>query len=212
MKCFVHDAAKLYGPHFKTYNVHNLIHLPKDVENLGSLEKFSAYPFENHLQIIKNLVRKSALPLEQIVKRVGEIQNNPLASNKGELPQNTHMSVIGEHFNGPILPTTNGKQHQKAIFKHWKLSRDFPNNVVVLKDGSAGLIRNFIEEDNGIFILLQKYKSSNNFFTFPMPSHKIGTIQVSELSELQCYPLSFVQNKAIRLPIDNGEYVVSTLL
>ena len=50
--------------------------MPDDVRNFGSLDSFSAYPFENHLQRIKNLVRKSAKPLQQIVKRLSELEIN----------------------------------------------------------------------------------------------------------------------------------------
>ena len=49
---FVKDSQRLYGRQFVSHNVHNLMHIPEDVLHLGPLESFSAYPFENYMQII----------------------------------------------------------------------------------------------------------------------------------------------------------------
>ena len=45
--------VKVYGKGFLVYNVHCLIHLPKDVQILGPLDKFSSFPFENLLGQLK---------------------------------------------------------------------------------------------------------------------------------------------------------------
>ena len=42
LKKFVSDSILLYGQQFVSANVHNLIHLPDDVRNFGSLDSFSA--------------------------------------------------------------------------------------------------------------------------------------------------------------------------
>ncbi len=82
---FVADSINLYGQQFLSANVHNLIHLTDDVRNFGPIDSFSAYPFENFLQKIKNLVRKSAKPLQQIVKRLSELEiNKVIAPNLQE--------------------------------------------------------------------------------------------------------------------------------
>ena len=78
LRDFVKKSINLYGLQFVSSNVHNLIHVPNDVFNFGNLDSFSAYPFENYLQEIKNLVRKSSKPLQQIVKRLSEHDMNSL--------------------------------------------------------------------------------------------------------------------------------------
>lgn len=60
---FVKCSIKLYGPHFVSYNVHNLIHLPEDVRRFGPTDTYAAYPFENYNKKILGMVRKSARPL-----------------------------------------------------------------------------------------------------------------------------------------------------
>lgn len=39
------------------YNIHNLIHLISDVKTFGSLDKFSAFPFENYMYTIKMMIK-----------------------------------------------------------------------------------------------------------------------------------------------------------
>ena len=73
---FVSKAKSLYGPTFTSYNVHNLIHLHEDVKYFKSpLDAVSAFPFENHLQVLKKFVRTSHNPIVQIAKRVAELEN-----------------------------------------------------------------------------------------------------------------------------------------
>ena len=71
---FVLNSSILYGNAFVTFNIHNLIHVSDDVMRFGPIYSFSAYPFENFLGIIKRLLRKSERPLQQIVKRIYEVQ------------------------------------------------------------------------------------------------------------------------------------------
>jgi hypothetical protein len=43
---FVEETISLYGEDFIVYNIHSLINLADDVKNYGSLDNFSAFPFE----------------------------------------------------------------------------------------------------------------------------------------------------------------------
>lgn len=73
---FVKKSKKLYGEAFCVYNVHNLIHLPSDVEFFEtSLNDLSGFQFENHLQTIKRFVRNSKNPIAQVAKRLAELDN-----------------------------------------------------------------------------------------------------------------------------------------
>lgn len=72
---FVDKSKDIYSDHFQVYNVHNLKHLSDDVEHFQcSLNDISAFPFENHLQIIKRLVRNSKNPIGQVGKRISELE------------------------------------------------------------------------------------------------------------------------------------------
>ena len=51
---FVQGCEAIYGNTFVVYNVHNLLHLPDDVEFFQtSLNDISCFPFENYMQQLK---------------------------------------------------------------------------------------------------------------------------------------------------------------
>lgn len=54
---FIEEYICIYGIDSISSNVHNLSHLIDDVKRFGILPKISAYPFENMLYFLKNLVR-----------------------------------------------------------------------------------------------------------------------------------------------------------
>ncbi|KAG8175775.1 hypothetical protein JTE90_029260 [Oedothorax gibbosus] len=69
---FVERSVALYGKDFQVYNVHSLLHLPDDALEFGPLHTFSAFPFENHMQSLKAMIRKKNQYLQQVVKRTIE--------------------------------------------------------------------------------------------------------------------------------------------
>jgi len=69
---FVKTFIILYGKENVSHNIHNLLHLSDEAKKFGTLQEFSAFPFENYLQSILKLIRKNDKPLEQIVRRISE--------------------------------------------------------------------------------------------------------------------------------------------
>lgn len=98
---FLKYFSVLYGHEQMSYNVHSLVHLVGDVEHYGAVDCFSAFKFENYLQAIKRMIKKSALPLQQLVRRISE-QRSGYRDTTNTLKG--HDSVVkGVHFNGPLL-------------------------------------------------------------------------------------------------------------
>jgi hypothetical protein len=113
---FVTQAGLFYGPSFLVYNVHALVHLAADVKRFGCLDSFSAFPFENQLQTLKRLVRKSATPLSQIIRRIserGRFRNVPSSI----LQTHESCTVNSEHSKGP-LPVGFEEARQFAKLRH----------------------------------------------------------------------------------------------
>ena len=70
---FVRDSQQLLGQGFIVYNVHCMSHIPDDVEKFqSSVNEFSAFPYENHLQVIKKMVKGPCNPLAQVCGRLAE--------------------------------------------------------------------------------------------------------------------------------------------
>ena len=63
------------------------------------------------------MVRKSALPLHQIVKRIGEKQNKLLNYKEKNTSVNL-MTISEEHHNGPVLTLSNVKQFANGKLRH----------------------------------------------------------------------------------------------
>lgn len=73
LKHFVENSAEFYGDTFCVYTIHTLLHLHEDVSHFHcSLNNISAFPFENHLQSIKRMVRCGNNPIAQVTKRLAE--------------------------------------------------------------------------------------------------------------------------------------------
>lgn len=58
-----------------SHNVHIIQHLADDVIKFGSLNNFSAFPFENYMQSIKKKLRTGVKPLQQLIRRYAENKN-----------------------------------------------------------------------------------------------------------------------------------------
>ena len=62
---FVIQCRHLFGPQFCAYNVHVLCHLHEFVDMYGPLDAFSAFPFENYLQILKQQIKGNSYIFKQ---------------------------------------------------------------------------------------------------------------------------------------------------
>lgn len=111
---FVENCCALYGREFLIYNVHNLLHINIDAVNYGNLDSISTFPFENFMQKIKHMLHSHNFKLQQVAKRVLEMQS--LEREDKEPDKNNslwfeHACKIGDncflHKSGDILVLTN---------------------------------------------------------------------------------------------------------
>lgn len=214
LKRFVRECIELYGAHFITYNVHNLIHIPDDVSHFGPIYDFSCYPFENHLKSIKGLIVTYRNMLEQVVKRLDEIDKNTLPS---QFTRQGEVVVSDIHSSGPMMHPLYGEQYQKLkTDRGFLITRSAPDNTVILNDTTAFCVDNILKTGNGEFLLLgRRYQSSADFFTFPLRSKKIGTILAGDLSNaLDVVNVDQIRSKGCKIPVsnpENGYYVISPI-
>jgi hypothetical protein len=71
---FVQEVKLIYGPEFLSYNMHSLVHLSDDARKNGKLDRISALPFENYMQILKKHLRSKSSQLSQVMNRITECQ------------------------------------------------------------------------------------------------------------------------------------------
>ncbi len=94
---FVKNVPNLYEEEFLSYNMHSLIHISDDALKHGPLDSFSAFDFENNMQVIKRSLRAHYKPFEQTVNRTAERENH-----KYQSPVNLNRHCIIK---------SNGKDH-----------------------------------------------------------------------------------------------------
>lgn len=118
MKEFVLNSSILYGNAFVTFNIHNLINLSDNVMRFGPMYSFSAFLSENFLGIIKRLLRKSERKLQQIVKRIYEIQLS--YRTMGPIEKNSNVLKL-PHKGGILLPHMNRRTPQYRLLQLSKI-------------------------------------------------------------------------------------------
>jgi hypothetical protein len=200
--CFVEQSKVIYGATFVIYNVHALVHLAADVKRYGHLDTFSAFPFENQLQCLKRLVRKGALPLPQVVRRIAERRQFTLHSPSNWLPK----SVSFKHFKGPIPVGFEGaQQYSQLQLPGLFLSLKEPDNCVSVDKSRPMLVRNILTLNGETWIVCEAFSFTSSFFTYPLPSGNIGIVSVSGHQAAQnVVPLNSAVRKRVRLPIGNS--------
>ncbi len=211
---FVRQCKEYYGEKFMSYNVHSLIHLADDVSKFGPLDHFSAFPFENHLQSIKKLLRKHDKPLPQVIRRIQEIQINSLLVNKKE----NGLTILKKaHTNGPVLDRCNGKQFKYVTYKRWILKTDNRADCyVILNDGNVVEINNLVQNSSGIYIIGKQFTAKSDLFCLPLQSTRLGIFSVQRRfsSPYRSWPISLIKSKALLIPTElngNAKFAVFPL-
>jgi len=205
---FVQTFITLYGKENASHNVHHLLHLCDDVEKMGTLQEFSAFPFENYLQSILKMIRKNNKELEQIVCRITE---KNFCANPNLQKKRVEPELLNPHFNGPLINFHDCNQFSKAVFNKFILKTNAPDNCCSLKDGSIINICNFIANNDGIVIIGTKYKTLSDFYVKPCRSSKLGIHLIENIGNLESWNLKQVKNKCLKLKLKN-KFVVFPLL
>lgn len=110
MKGFV----TLYGKQEISYNLHCLLHLAADSPLYGTLESFSAFPFENKMQVMKRLLRKHGRALCQIHKRLEERDAHKL-EKCCKKPAGV-LALLGCHDDDSIPPDFKSPNYREVRF------------------------------------------------------------------------------------------------
>ncbi|XP_077505009.1 uncharacterized protein LOC144114879 [Amblyomma americanum] len=74
LRYFVQEFGRLYGQKQLVYNVHTLAHLAEQCLEHGTVDEFSAFPFESYLGKVKKRLRTTNKPLAQLSRRMSEVR------------------------------------------------------------------------------------------------------------------------------------------
>ncbi|XP_064463261.1 uncharacterized protein LOC135378385 [Ornithodoros turicata] len=87
LKKFVDQAQRLYGSRMMTFNMHQLLHLPRSVSKLGPLWAHSAFVFESGNGRVVSCINAAKGAPHQVLERVAVMQEVELLCQILPLPQ-----------------------------------------------------------------------------------------------------------------------------
>lgn len=213
---FIKHSENLYGLEFLVYNVHNLTHLADDASIYGPLDNVSCFPFENYLGKLKSLIKSSTKPLQQICRRLSEIQ---LSLDGLDSAASTFTGPKFPHHVGPLLDSMSDlhyNQFKQFYFDEFVLSISSyseADSYCFLTDGLLIQIHNIIinNASSEIIIIGKQFLDYKPFYHYPCESSKFDIYIVSYLllsAEFKSFYLKSVVAKCIMLPYKNN-YCVS---
>lgn len=188
-----------------------MLHLPKDVEKYGSIETFSAFPFENYIGSIKKLIRKGEKPLQQIARRLGEYE---LVKKTGYRYSN-NIDVGKRHYNG-IVPVNRVYDFQFKILTTPMCRIDIDdtrNNCVLLNDETVVNIMNIGKRNGMLYIIGKKCVNKNDLYIIDenVRSSSFGMKIVSEINAIEDWPVHAIHSKTLKIPLMQGLLICSMI-
>lgn len=162
---FVDQYKYFYGVDYITSNVHNLSHIVDEVERFGPLDTFNAYPFENKLYVIKNMLRQGNNALSQAAKRLSE---DGMIVEK-DMNKSTQMAA-------PIVL----KRKSRYIFKfnNYEISSKPQDKYLMLKNNVIIEIENVKEDAGRVYLHGFKFINKIELFQTPIKSSFLNIYKV----------------------------------
>lgn len=219
LEIFVSHSVHIYGKDFCVYNTHALIHLADDAKTFGNLDTVSCFPFENHLQKLKRMLRKSNKPLQQVVRRVYEKTSEVTSTS---IKEPIYMFIgkscplqHSEENNNIVRKYSNPCIYKKLHFveNHFIISNKHGDNIVMLKCGQIIQCFGFFRHNKNIMLLGRKCQKINSFSDYPADSSILSIFTIKYTNELWLeYKVSEVVSKGVVIPLKDEKMVFLPLL
>ncbi|KAE8743224.1 hypothetical protein FOCC_FOCC011159 [Frankliniella occidentalis] len=205
---FVSLVEEEFGRHFMTMKVHSLLHLARDCEKHGFLERFSAFPFESYLSSMNKAMRAHGRCLQQIVSRVVEghlLQPKPVELRSHDKNAGAILSCetfVDPHKEGEkyylraSLPcmSIRADRERDSFFK--TVDNDIIKVTAILRDDTQ------LDE---IYVLGNRFVFSEDFFRWPMRSKTIGIEKVWGIeSKTRKWRIESIKCKCVLLRIESS--------
>lgn len=197
---FVKNFSELYGMQYMSYNVHNLIHLAKDVAHFSPLDSFSAFKFENFLYKLKRKVHTGKHYLEQICNRLHDSTHSV---------QKTEIKIF------PIIHSKNDIIYKVQLPGFTLSTKEF-DNCCILHDGLIIFIENisYDEERDNISFAGKSVTKTKSFFSTPCDSTNLSIFLISKLDmfAIDSVNINEVSEKGVIIEIGSEECVILPLI
>ncbi|KAJ1519119.1 hypothetical protein ONE63_011273 [Megalurothrips usitatus] len=166
---FVKHSAdnSVLGPTFVTINVHNLLHLVDDVRKFGSINEFDAFPFENHLRIIRGMMRSGVKVARQMVNRLSERDLCYKAS------------ILKESKLTPLQYDRVANEYACLSSSSFTVSAVKKRDSYFFTDHSICHLRKITKRGDSVTIVADCCDDTQSFFTYPTDSRLVGVFKIN---------------------------------
>lgn len=192
---FVRSFLSIYGSSHLVYNVHSLVHIVDDVNSYGTLDSYSAFPFESYMSKVKKMIHKKNQTLAQLCNRVEE-------SYKLHKPSKLIIeSSSNVTFKKKDKTQTN--VFKEIIFNDFKVNNNIRDQWFMSKDREVYKFDSCNTLDRNISCY--QLKNKREFFNLPISS-ELFDIYISNgklSSSLKSVPIDNVKCKIFAMPLDN---------
>lgn len=211
LRQFVEEYSFLYGEEYITYNVHGLIHIAHFVKIHGPLDKFSAFKFENCLQMIKMSLKNARFPLQDVYNRIIEQKNIEIVEPIASYPILKNEIVYNHVFH----PDPTDTLYENVITENCILSSVNKKNMYfLLKNNVIICVKKIIKKANGsVYFEVVKYNAVP-FFDNPLVSDIVGDFYVDIFNETDSFLINMcdIKHKCLFFNISDVKAVAITLL
>ncbi|CAH0560560.1 unnamed protein product [Brassicogethes aeneus] len=176
---------------------------------------FYAFPYENFLNKIKNLVKSTNHPLTEIHNRLIESYNVLSTEERNS----DKWDLKFPHNLGPLINSIHVcRQYKKVILRNFTLSThsySVANCYCLIGKSTSQYIvqiQNIVYlNSNSVIIIGKKFNFQTFFYTYPIKSSELNIYLISDLStNLNNWPLQEVIAKCIVFPLNDAESVSFT--
>ena len=213
IKFFIKKFIKLYGVENLSHNVHSFVHLVNDVHRFGPVDNFSAFKFENYMQVLKKYLRKADKPLQQ-VRRYIEKENVCTSSTLTDSVQ-VYPNLTSLHYDNPLLSNCHNPQHKVIKYNGFTFKAGtLADSCCSLNCGAIICIENvaYCSQRNISVIIGYKFLEKEDLFNIPCSSSMLGIHCVYSRSDLKSWPLKNIVRKYVKFPYENEKYAIFPLI
>lgn len=188
----------LYGINSITSNVHNLTHVVSDVRRFGPLPNIVSYAFENTLSGLKLTLRTCNRPLEQITRRIFELD----LDYREPINVDNYQNVNAEPYLKYLIESneTNDLCYQQISLgsDSFLSSRKFGDKWFLTKDGKIIEFHYAVQLNGKHFLNGSRIENLENWFTEPFSSSLINVYSAKNKTfPAHYYPLEDVKAKMV---------------
>lgn len=167
IRIFIKEMPILYSNEVMTYNFHSITHICDDVRKFGSLDQISAFPFENYMRLLKNMVRSNSNQLGQVANRIYEFEVN-----------------LGK----PEAKTKDSEFHSYGkncwvVHKNTRISNCSGDNCFLLSNGKVCKIIDIFKTESRIEIHCKYFRDPEELTNYPCNTSLLSIYKLRKVSK-----------------------------